>query len=137
IVATLAARVEREIVAIDTSRFGHARREVVAALRAELYRASMHGLVPVLSGLELLEPGETELREAVRHLLRQHPGPIVVRTSPEGNLPLDPGFVSISLPPLLETERAAAWTSMMARAGLRGDADLLASRYCIGPAVIR
>jgi hypothetical protein len=135
--AALAARVEREIVAIDTTRLPHVRRELVAALRAALFRASLHGLIPVLSGLEQLEPTDAEVRDAVRQILRQHPGPVVIRTSPEGNLPLDPGFVSVTLPPLLETERAAVWTSMLAAAGLHGDADRLAARYRIGPGVIR
>jgi len=140
VVAALAARVEREIVAVDMARFPHGRREAVAALRTALFRASMHGLVPVLSGLEQLaptEPAENELRDAVRQVLRQHPAAVVIRTSPEGNLPLDPGFVSVTLPPLLETERASAWTAMLAAAGLVGDADRLASRYRIGPGVIR
>jgi SpoVK/Ycf46/Vps4 family AAA+-type ATPase len=110
---------------------------VINALRSALFRASMHGLVPVLSGLELLEPTETELRDAVRQVLRQHPAPVVVRTSPEGNIPLDPGFVSVTLPPLLETERAAAWTSTLSEVGMRADPDRLASRYRIGPGVIR
>jgi hypothetical protein len=137
IVAALAARIEREIVAIDTARFPHARREAVDLLRAALFRASIHGLVPVLSGLEQLEPTETELRDAVRQVLRQHPGAVVVRTSPEGNLPLDPGFVSITLPPLLESERANAWAAALEAAELRADVDLLAARYRIGPGVIR
>ncbi|HEY0985994.1 MAG TPA: ATP-binding protein, partial [Kofleriaceae bacterium] len=137
IVAALAGRLEREIVAIDTTRFPRGRREVVAALRAALFRASMHGLVPVLSGLEQLEPSEVELRDAVRQVLRQHPGVVVVRTSPEGNLPLDAGFVSITLPQLLESERAGAWAATLASAELRADSDLLASRYRIGPGIIR
>jgi len=137
VVAALAARIGREIAAIDATRFPQGRKEVVAALRTALFRASMHGLVPVLSGLELLEPTETELRDAVRQVLRQHPGAIVVRTSPEGNLPLDPGFVSITLPALLETERAGAWAATLADAELPADADVLASRYRIGPGVIR
>ena len=137
VVAALAARVEREIVAIDTARFPRGRRETIAALRGALYRASMHGLIPVLSGLEQLEPTETDLRDAVCQVLRQHPGPLVVRTSPEGNLPLDQGFVSITLPALLETERAAAWADALGAARLRADSDLLAARYRIGPGVIR
>jgi hypothetical protein len=137
IVAALAGRLEREIVAIDTTRFPRGRREVVAALRAALFRASMHGLVPVLSGLEQLEPSEVELRDAVRQVLRQHPGVVVVRTSPEGNLPLDAGFVSITLPQLLESERAGAWAATLASAELRADSDLLAARYRIGPGIIR
>ena len=101
LIAAVASRIEREIVAIDTARLPHARRELVASLRTALFRASLHGLVPVLSGLEQIDPTDVEVRDAVRQVLRTHPGPLVVRTSPEGTLPLDPGFVSVDLPPLL------------------------------------
>ena len=137
VVAALAARIGREIVAIDMTRFPRGRFEVIAALRTALFRARMHGFIPVLSGLELLEPTETELREAVYQVLRQHPGPVVVRTTPEADLPMDPGYVPVTLPPLLETERARAWHQMLAEAGLTANADHLAARYRIGPGVIR
>ncbi|MEZ4399674.1 MAG: ATP-binding protein [Kofleriaceae bacterium] len=137
LIAAVAARIEREIVAIDTARLPHARRELVAGLRTSLFRASLHGLVPVLSGLEQIEPTDVDVLDAVRQVLRTHPGPLCVRTSPEGNLPLDPGFVSVVLPPLTETERATAWRSILATAGVTADADRLASRYRIGPGIIR
>jgi len=135
-VAALAARVGREIVAIDTTRMSRSPRELVEALRSALIRAALHGLVPVLSGLEEIDPTDTDLSEKVRQVLRVHPGPIVVRTSPEGNLPLDPGFVSIQLPPLTETDRADAWRAAIADNKLTADADALAGRYRIGPGVI-
>ena len=137
LIAAVASRIEREIVAIDTARLPHARRELVLALRTALFRASLHGLVPVLSGLEQIDPTDVDVRDAVRQVLRTHPGPLVVRTSPEGTLPLDPGFVSVDLPPLPETERAAAWVHLLERAGLQADHDRLASRYRIGPGIIK
>jgi len=137
LIAAVAARIEREIVAIDTARLPHARRELVAALRTALFRASLHALVPVLSGLEQIDPTDVEVRDAVRQVLRTHPGPLVVRTSPEGTLPLDPGFVAVDLPPLPETERAAAWVHLLERVGLHADHDRLAARYRIGPGIIK
>ena len=137
IVAALAARIGREVVAIDTARMPRGRRELVGMLRGSLIRASLHGLVPVLSGLEQIDPTDADARDAVRQVLRMHPGPIVVRTSPESTLPLDPGFVSIELPPLAEAERADAWQKLLAEAGVQADRDRLASRYRIGPGVIR
>jgi adenylate kinase family enzyme len=136
VTAAIASRIGREIVAIDTTRMPRAPRELVAQLRTALVRASMHALVPVLSGLELIEPTDSDLREMVRQTLRSHPGPIVIRTSPEGTLPLDPGFLSIVLPPLTETEREAAWGAALERTGLAADTELLASRYRVGPGVI-
>jgi hypothetical protein len=137
LLAALAARCGREIVAVDAARLPRARRDLVPALRNALFRASLHGLVPMVSGLELIEPGDAEVRDAVRQVLRAHPGPLVVRTSPESLLPLDPGFLSIALPALSETERARAWAVLLRDAGLTADADGLASRYRIGPGVIR
>ncbi|MEJ7596641.1 MAG: hypothetical protein WKG01_01925 [Kofleriaceae bacterium] len=137
LVAALAAKVDREIVAIDTARLPHTRRELVASLRAALVRANLHGLVPVLSGLELIEPTDFDVRDAVRQVLRTHPGPLCIRTSPESTLPLDPGFTSVVIPSLAETERAAAWERLLAGAGMSASFDRLASRYRIGPGIIR
>jgi hypothetical protein len=135
LVAALAARIRREVIAIDVARLPRFPRELGPALRQILFRASVHGLVPVLSGLEGIDPTD-DLREVVRQILRSHPGPIVVRTSPESMLPLDPGFVSFTVPPLSETERGDAWRAMLAAADLTADADALAARYRIGPGVI-
>jgi len=59
-----------------------------------------------------------------------------VRTNPESTLPLDPGFETIVLPSLTETERAAAWMALLGAAGMTADADTLAARYRICPGVI-
>lgn len=68
---------------------------------------------------------------------RTHPGPLCIRTSPESTLPLDPGYLALNIPPLTETERAAAWENLLSRAGMSADFDRLASRYRIGPGIIR
>jgi ATPase family protein associated with various cellular activities (AAA)/winged helix domain-containing protein len=135
-IAAVARRIQREIAAIDVARMPRGARELAATLRGALFRASVHGLVPVLSGLEQIDMQDNDLRELVRQVLRVHPGPLVVRTSPESTLPLDPGYDSLTLPPLSETERGAAWAHLLAGAGLRADADALAARYRIGPGTI-
>ncbi len=137
IMASMAARVGREVIAIDTQRMPRMPREMVAALRIALFRANVHGLVPVLSGLEAIEPTDHDLREMVRQVLRTHPGPIIVRTSPESMLPMDAGFLTVTLPPLSESQRADVWAGLCGELGLQANFDQLASRYRIGPGVIQ
>ncbi len=137
VIAALAARVGREVVAIDTQRMPRAPREMVAALRGSLFRANVHGLVPMLSGLEAIEPTDTDLREMVRQVLRTHPGPIIVRTSPESMLPMDAGFLTVTLPALTESQRADVWAGLCGELGLAANFDQLAARYRIGPGVIQ
>jgi ATP-dependent 26S proteasome regulatory subunit len=137
IIASMAARVGREVIAIDTQRMPRMPREMVAALRISLFRANVHGLVPMLSGLEAIEPTDHDLREMVRQVLRTHPGPIIVRTSPESMLPMDAGFLTVTLPPLSESQRADVWAGLCGELGLLANFDQLASRYRIGPGVIQ
>jgi len=134
IVAALAARVGRDLVAIDCARLPRAPRVYASALRTELFRALIRDVIPVLSELDLVDPTDGEVRDAVRQVLRMHPGPLVVRTSPEAILPMDPGHLDVVLPSLSEGERAAAWQDALDRHQLAGaDADRLASRYRLGP----
>jgi ATP-dependent 26S proteasome regulatory subunit len=136
VIAALAARVGREVIAVDTQRMPRAAREMVAALRISLFRANVHGLIPMLSGLEAIEPTDADLREMVRQVLRTHPGPVIVRTSPESMLPMDAGFLTVSLPSLSESQRADVWAGLCGEFGLVANFDYLASRYRIGPGVI-
>ena len=137
LIAAMAGMVGRAIVQIDAARMPRVLRELVAALRMALFRASLHGLVPVVSGLEQLDLADADVRESIRQVLRIHPGPVIVRTSPEGTLPLDPGFTSLTLPALTETQRSEAWQRLLAAAGLHADTDTLAGRYRVGPGVIK
>ena len=137
LIAAVAAQLQRDVAAIDVARMPRAPRELVGALRTALFRANVHGMVPVVSGLEQVDVADADLAEQLRHVVRVHPGPIVVRTTPESTLPLDPGFDSIALPPLSETERAAAWRALLAEVHLHADADALAARYRVGPGVIK
>ncbi|MBE7449846.1 MAG: ATP-binding protein [Kofleriaceae bacterium] len=137
LMAALAARVGRGIAAIDCHRLPRAGKLMAAALRQELFRALLRGCVPVVSGLEAADPADAEGQDLIKQTLRAHPGPAVIRAAPEASLPLDPGYVTATLPPLNESERTAFWTEALERAGLPvKDVDALAARYRIGPGVI-
>ena len=137
LIAAMASQIAREVVSIDATRLPRAPKELVASMRLALFRASLHGVVPVLSGLEQLELGDGDLRELVRQVLRSHPGPVVVRTSPESMVPLDPGFASVTLHAFGETQRSEAWAKLLGEANLPADADTLARRYRIGPGIVK
>ncbi|MEJ7597307.1 MAG: ATP-binding protein [Kofleriaceae bacterium] len=136
LLAAIAARISRELAQIDVTRMPRTPKELAASLRAALFRAHLHGVVPVLSGLEQVNAEDGDARELVRHVLRVHPGPLVIRTSPESTLPIDPGFETVVIPALTETERAVAWTAVLGAAGMTADTDTLAARYRICPGVI-
>src|SRR5262249_13829772 len=103
----------------------------------ELSRALLRRAIPVVSGLETADTTAAEGQEAITEVIRMHPGPIVIRTSPEGSLPIEPGYVSIKFPSVSESDRARLWDEPLARAGLRAaDVGDLAQRFRIGPGVI-
>ena len=136
VVAALAARVGRRVAAIDASRLPRDGEHLAGALGRELVRAVLRDAVPIVSGLDL-DPGDAAGHAVLRQVLRAHPGPIVIRTSPEARPPLDPGYLSFTLPPLSEQERLDAWRDALDRARLPcGDIDALAQRFRIGPGVI-
>jgi len=137
VIAALAARVSRRVAAIDASRLPRAANRLAVGLRAELVRALLRRAIPVISGLETVDTSGSEGQEAITEVIRMHPGPIVIRTTPEGSLPLEPGYVSIKFPPVSEADRTLLWSEALARSGL-GAADVadLAQRFRIGPGVI-
>jgi ATP-dependent 26S proteasome regulatory subunit len=137
LIAALAARVERGIACIDCHRLPRAGKLMAAALRQELFRAILRGAVPVVSGLEAADPADAEGQDLIKQTLRSHPGPVVIRAAPEASLPLDPGFVTATIPSMSEGERGVFWAEALARAGLRcGDVDAMAARYRVGPGII-
>jgi hypothetical protein len=131
-IAALAARVGRRIADIDATRLGRGA-DVDATLLRELRRATLLGCIPVVSGLELADAGDT-LR--LRHALAAHAGPIVFRAGLDAQLPLDPGASTVVFPALSEVERAAYWQLALARAGITADADALAARWRLAPGQI-
>jgi len=135
LLAALAAKVDRAVEVIDATHLprGAGRAE---ALQRALCQAVLRGAVPALSSLTI-DPADVEGADRIRQVLAAHPGPLVLRAAPEGSVPLAPGYVDITLPPLSETERAHCWGVAIAAAGLRcGDLDGLAARWRVGPGVL-
>jgi hypothetical protein len=141
VIAALAARVGRRVAAIDAGRLPRAAHRLAVGLRVELVRALLRRAIPVISGLETVDTGGSDgqgaITDAITEVIRMHPGPIVIRTTPEGSLPIEPGYVSIKFPPVSESDRTRLWSEALARARLTArDVGDLAQRFRIGPGVI-
>ena len=137
VIAALAARVGRRVAAIDASRMPRAANRLAVGLRVELVRALLRRAIPVISGLETADTSGAEGQEAITEVIRMHPGPIVIRSTPEGSLPIEPGHLSIKFPSASESERTQLWAAALTRAGLAvTDIADLAQRFRIGPGVI-
>ncbi|HWM87426.1 MAG TPA: ATP-binding protein [Kofleriaceae bacterium] len=136
LLAALAARVGKPLAVIDAELLPRGR-ALAGALRGELRLALLRGAIPCVCGLELLDRDDSEGIEHVREVLRTHPGPVGFRTSPEQRVPLDPGFLDFTVPPLDEGARLEFWREALERRDLDADgADALASRFRIGPGTI-
>src|SRR5262249_6354526 len=137
LIAAMAARVGRRVAAIDAGRLPRNGKLLAAGLRVELARAFLRRAVPVVSGLETIDASDAEGQDLIKQVVRAHQGPVVIRATPEGALPLEPGYVSFTLPALSESERTQFWSEALARVRLPvSDIDGLAGRYRIGPGVI-
>lgn len=134
-IAALAARVDRRIACIDAGQLphGHARAE---ALRRELSRAAIARAIPVVSGIEERDGADPAVAQQVAQVLCAHPGPLVVRTSEHGRIPLPAGAVDATLPALSDADRLRAFTAALERHAIAADPGPLAARYRIGPGAI-
>ncbi|MEO8705521.1 MAG: ATP-binding protein, partial [Kofleriaceae bacterium] len=112
-----------------------AARMAMADLALALERSWLAGLVPCITGIAPV--GEPAARDALREVLRRHPGPIAMRLDWDAEIPLDPGHVAIDLPALSPTERLVAWEQTLAASRLHvAEIGALATRYSVGPGVI-
>jgi hypothetical protein len=136
-IAALAARVGRRVAAIDANRLSRNGNRLAVGLRLELTRALLRRAIPMVSGLETVDTAGAEGQDAITEVIRLHPGPIVIRATPEGSLPIEPGYVSLTFPPVSESERGRFWAEALARAELTvANLADLAQRFRIGPGVI-
>ncbi|HEY6037572.1 MAG TPA: ATP-binding protein [Kofleriaceae bacterium] len=139
IVAALARRVDREIAEVDCGRLPRGA-QLAGALATELARAQLAGCLPMVSGLDRLDPADADLWRQVENVLRHHVGALAVRAAPDSELPLDPDRIDVVLPPLSLSERAAMWARALAGHGLPSldDAGLgsLSARFRFGPGTI-
>jgi hypothetical protein len=99
--------------------------------------AHVLGLLPSVDGLESIAADDHIGRDAVRDLVRDHPGPLAIRLPWDASPPIDPGYLAIDLEPLSMHQRLACWRAMLDkhRVMLR-DPGELAMRYSVGPGVI-
>ncbi|HEY6034975.1 MAG TPA: ATP-binding protein, partial [Kofleriaceae bacterium] len=123
-------KVGRAVACIDVSEIP------LGQLAGELTRAALSRAVPVLANAELLESGDRETARQLRQILRDYPGPLVLRMGLEGVPPLDPGFVEVALPALSETVRARVFCEALSAARIAADGAQLARRYKIAPGTI-
>ncbi|MEZ4361712.1 MAG: ATP-binding protein [Kofleriaceae bacterium] len=137
LLATLAERANRRLGVIDATALLRDPATRVARLQAALRTAHMLGLLPCLDGLETIKNEDQAVRDSVRDLLRDHPGPVAVRLPWDAEPWLAPGYLSIELAPLTIQQRISCWRATLAGHGLaaRGAAEL-AARYSVGPGVI-
>jgi AAA+ superfamily predicted ATPase len=137
LLAALAARADRPLALIDADRLP--RGDLLAeALRRELIRGLLRGAIPCVRGLDQVgaddDPGQ---RAHLRALFRDFEGTVAFRAGAGGELPIDPGFLSMSLPTPSESARLDHWRRATARAGLEAmGLDDLARRYRIGAGTI-
>jgi hypothetical protein len=135
--AALAERIGKPLAVIDCERLPRTGPAFAAELGDELLRAGLRGAVACISGLEVFDSTDLVGVEHIRAVFRSHPAPIVVRTSPEYQPPIDPGYLSFTLPSLTESERFSFWTDALARHGLHAEGvERLAARFRIGPGTI-
>jgi ATPase family associated with various cellular activities (AAA) len=135
--AALADRIGKPLAAIDCERLPRTGAAFAHELGDELLRAGLRGAVACISGIEVFDSTDLVGVEHIRAVFRSHPAPIVVRTSPEYQPPIDPGYLSFTLPSLTESERFSFWTEALERHGLRAEGiDRLAARFRIGPGTI-
>ncbi len=137
LLAALAARSGIPLSVIDAERLPRGGRALSSRLRIELHRAGLRGALACVSGLEALDGSDAETIEHLREVFRSHPGPVTFRTTPEFKPPLDPGYLSFSIPALNETERLAFWRAALEEKGIVAKkVEQLASRFRIGPGTI-
>lgn len=138
LLAALAAKAGREVGVVDLARLPREADAFAEALRTELRRAHLRGLVPCIVGLDEISIGhEDPVRAVVRDVLRTHTGPAAVHLAPRAKVPLDPGYLLLELPTPSETDRLRIWRDALATCGLAGaDPEVLATRYRVGPGTI-
>ncbi len=139
LLAALAARAGRELGVVDAACLPRQADAFLDALRTELRRALLRGLVPCLTRLEDVElTGDDSFLGLVRDVLRCHPGPLAVRLAPRAKVPLDPGHLLLDLTLPTESERLHVWREALGEYRLPVDRpEALAARYRVGLGTIR
>jgi ATPase family associated with various cellular activities (AAA) len=134
----LAARAGRDLAVIDAHALPRTAELFAAELGRSLRRAQLVGMIPCVAHLGEITFDDRPARDLATEPLRLHPGPLVVISSPDEEVALGPGHISVELPGLAEVERGRVWRRALAEADvIVADVEVLAARYKIGPGVIR
>jgi len=134
---SLAARAGRSLGVIDLATVPREIGGVANVLEGALRRAMLRGLIPCVDGLEIAGADNPDTKTQLGSVLRSHPGPIAVRLPTDTQVPLDPGYLLLDIPPRNERDRVVTWSVALERHGIElSDPSELAARYRVGPGTI-
>ncbi|MGE0547983.1 MAG: AAA family ATPase [Kofleriaceae bacterium] len=135
LLAVIAQTAGRKLGVVDATPMLRSKR--LDELRAGIRRAHLLGLLPCVDGLDAIPSDDPAVRDGVRMILDEHPGPLAVRLPSDGEPPLAPGYLRIDLPALSMEQRTACWRILLDEHGLHvRDPGELADRFRVGPGVI-
>ncbi|MBL0218322.1 MAG: ATP-binding protein [Myxococcales bacterium] len=137
LLTSLAARAGRSLGVIDLALVPRESGRLAHTLQTVLRRALLRGLVPCVDGLELVGAEDPDTKVQLAMVLRTHPGPIALRLPTEGQIPLDPGYLVLDVPPRNEILRGESWAIAFDQHQIDlPDGSELAARYRVGPGII-
>jgi AAA+ superfamily predicted ATPase len=139
LLSALAGLAHRRLAVVHLNRIGDQARTSPVELRRALERCALAGWIPCIDGLDSVSSDERALRDKLRHVIAEFPGPLGVRVDRDAQPPLDPGYLHVDLPDLSETERLEVWRDELTARGIASFAETLAplaARWRIGPGTI-
>jgi ATPase family associated with various cellular activities (AAA) len=136
LIASLAGLANRRVALVDLHHLADAR--AMADVSRALERCVLAGWIPCLDGLESVAADDRPLRERLRRVLGEFPGPMGLRLERDAQPPIDPGYLLVDIPDLDETERIEVWRTELTQKGVSVGTTLgpLTSRWRIGPGTI-
>ncbi|MEJ7601059.1 MAG: ATP-binding protein [Kofleriaceae bacterium] len=138
LLASLAALGNRQLAMVHLNDLADSR-PTAGELRRALERCAVAGWIPCVDGLESVPSDDRLLRDKLRRVIGEFPGPLALRLDREATPLIDAGYFQIDLPDLSETERLEIWRKELADHGASSSsADLapLTARWRIGPGTI-
>lgn len=139
LLAAIVHKAGRDVGLVDLKRLPRQPDVFATALRIELSRSQLRGLVPCLLRLDEVTAGDEDpLRGVVQDVITAHPGPVAIHLPARAKVPLEPGYLLLDLQPPTETQRLHVWREALHEYGLSlANPELLAARYRVGPGTIR
>ena len=140
LLASLAKLANRRLAMVNLNDLTDTR-PTAAELRRALERCAIAGWIPCVDGVESVSADERLLRDKLKRVIREFPGPLALRLDRESTPPIDAGYLQIDLPDLSETERLEIWRKELGEHGItagQSEQELapLTARWRIGPGTI-